>query len=590
MPGIAGIVSLRPSAECERLARTMIAALEHEPFYQSGTCFVPELGIYAGWVAHEGSHAACQSALTPGAPVSAVMSGECLADDGEVGVASLYQSQGDDAIRGLNGLFSGLLVDRRQQRALLFNDRFGLERIYGHEAKDALYFASEAKALLRVVPELRAFDERGVEQLLAFGCTRDWKTLYRGVSLLEGGSLWVLTRGAVHRGRYFDPSEWEAQPGLDAAGFETAFQETFSAILPRYFGRRRRVGISLTGGLDTRMIMACLPHLPATPVCYTFSGRTDRTLDERIAGRVATTCGLEHRTLRIGDDFLTGYAGQVDRTVYATDGCSGATGAHEVYFNAQARQLAPVRVTGNYGSEVLRSMSTFKPLGLSASLLDPDVAHRVGVVAGTPLASGTHPVTFSAFREIPWSLFGNLAAGRSQVTFRTPYLDNDLVALAFRAPAEVRRSADPALRLIGTCDARLGRIPTDRGLVSGDSGVAHRLRRLFAEVTFKLDYLHKEALPSWLSAADPLIASLGKTGILGLHKYLPFRQWFRQELAGHVRQVLTDPHTARLPYWNRATLGSIAADHISGRRNHVREINAVLTLEAIDRLLLRPSA
>ena len=66
----------------------------------------------------------------------------------------------------LNGLFSGLLVDRRRNLALLFNDRYGIERIYYHETPAALYFASEAKALLRVLPELRAFDEEASGHLM----------------------------------------------------------------------------------------------------------------------------------------------------------------------------------------------------------------------------------------------------------------------------------------------------------------------------------------------------------------------------------------------------------------------------------------
>jgi hypothetical protein len=57
-----------------------------------------------------------------------------------------------------------------------------------------------------------------------------------------------------------------------------------------------------------------------------------------------------------------------------------------------------------------------------------------------------------------------------------------------------------------------------------------------------------------------------------------------------VRAVLTDPRTLRLPYWNRATVESMPQAHLAGRTNHTREINAVLTLEAIDRLLLRASA
>jgi len=37
----------------------------------------------------------------------------------------------------LNGRFQGLLVDRPSGTALLFNDRYGLHRLYYHEAADA---------------------------------------------------------------------------------------------------------------------------------------------------------------------------------------------------------------------------------------------------------------------------------------------------------------------------------------------------------------------------------------------------------------------------------------------------------------------
>ena len=71
----------------------------------------------------------------------------------------------------MNGLFSGLLIDKRQKKAVLFNDRYGIERIYYYEADGDFYFASEAKALLRILPQARAFDEEGVAQFLAYGCT-----------------------------------------------------------------------------------------------------------------------------------------------------------------------------------------------------------------------------------------------------------------------------------------------------------------------------------------------------------------------------------------------------------------------------------
>jgi asparagine synthase (glutamine-hydrolysing) len=564
----------------------MVASMMHEPFYESGTCSAPDLGVYAGWTAHRTSAAARQCASEAHQDISVVLAGECVGDEHPC-LASLYSQHGEAFVRRLNGQFSGLVVDRARRHAVLFNDRFGLERLYVYKAPDAVFFASEAKALLRALPEARSFDDEGTAQFLAFGCTRDWRTLFRGVSLLEGGTVWSFANGTSQRSRYFVPSEWESQPVLSEDAFEEEFVRTFRKVLPRYLGSGDGIGLSLTGGLDTRMIMACLPHLPAAPVTYTFSGRHERTLDERIAARVAAARGLEHRILRLDDGFLANYRQLVDRTVYVTDGCFGATGTHEIYLNAKARRLAPIRVTGNFGSEVLRSMSTFKPIGLSRELIHADFAPSVSSAEHGANERNAHPVTFATFQEIPWSLFGSLAAGRSQTTFRTPYLDNDLVALAYRAPLASRQSPNAALRLIRENSPALASIATDRGLTSRPTGVAHAMRRAVAEVSFKLDYMHKEGPPHWLKGADPVLGALASAGILGWHKYLPYRHWFRHELNRHVTEVLTDPSMSRLNMLNGGVLPTIARDHVAGRRNYVREIGTALTLESIDRQFLR---
>jgi len=581
-------------AEGERIVRAMVSTMKHEPFYESGLCTVPELGVYAGYTAHRGSSAARQFAQGAHDGVTVILAGECADSENDGAsvaqadaIARLYRQTGDAFVGRLTGLFSGLLIDRPRERALLFNDRYGLERLYVHRAPDAVYFASEAKALLRVLPELRAFDDQGVAQFAAYGCTRGGQTLFRGVRRLSGGTLWSFRDGRCREGCYFEPGEWESQPVLSAPAFESEFRDTFQRILPRYLESDSTIGISLTGGLDTRMIMASLRTSDPAFVCYTFSGQRERTLDERLAAHVAAACGLEHHVLRVGSDYLTNYGRYVDKTVWVTDGTAGALGAHEIYLNSLARRLAPVRLTGNFGSEVLRSVSTFKPTGLSPGLFRPEFSRLVGSVGQSHLSDGAHPVTFAAFRETPWKLFGALAAGRSQVTFRTPYLDNDLVRLAYRAPLESRRSPTAAVRLIEGCNATLARIPTDRGLLGGRNRLLHLMKRASAEVTFKLDYWHKEGLPDWASALEGPLRMLSTVGLLGLHKYLPYRLWFRQELSARLVDVLTDPRTARLPYWNAEFLPAMVRDHIAGRRNFLAEINTVLTLESIDRLLLR---
>jgi asparagine synthase (glutamine-hydrolysing) len=596
MPGIVGIISEGAPVDCKQDLQRMIAAMRHDSSYVADFVAFSDAAVYAGWVAPSGSFAAMHSAYDTAFDIALVFSGECYRDDWEsVSAASWiigeYQKKGDRCFEELNGLFSGLLIDRRRARAFLFNDRYGIERIYIHQSGGAVYFASEAKALLDVLPKLRAFDEEGVEQYLAFGCTMGERTLFRGIDLLPGGSCWRFgPNGLESKSRYFTPSQWEAQEPLTEQQYEAEFGETFQRVLPRYTEHAESVGISLTGGLDTRMVMACLPNSDTPHPCYTFVGQSGLTLDARLAAEVAAVRGFEHQPIRVGSDFLENFGAHLDQTVFVTDGCAGATSSHEIYFNAQARQLSPIRLTGNFGSEIFRSFSTFKPLRLEPRLLSDSQARAVGeVVKGDP-GQGVQPVTFAAFREIPWSLFGLLAAGRSEVTFRTPYLDNELVALAYRAPAAGRLSPLPALRLIEKACPALARISTDRGELVGSSKVRHALSRAFGKATFKLDYLHKEGLPRGLVALDPLLNLLAPFGILGLHKFLPYRRWFQHELAPTIMERIATDRVRTAPWWASGVPEALARAHFSGRGNYVRELNAVLSLEAIDRLFLRVQA
>lgn len=583
MPGIAGIVArARPAQECEGMLARMVEAMRHETFYESGRFSVPEIGVYVGWTAHPSSFAARQARAFHDRGLVGVFAGECFGVEVESELARAYDERGVDVIRNLNGVFSGLVVDRKRRSAQLFNDRYGLERVYFHHTNEALYFASEAKALLAILPELRSLNERGLAELMAFGCTRDDQTLFQGVELLAAGSIWAISPGGTDKARYFTPSQWESVPELTPEAFDEEFVATFARVLPRYVENGTGLGVSLTAGLDTRMIVASLRGLADKPVAYTFSGRTERTLDERIAAAVAGTLGMEHQVLRIGSDFISDYGQQVDRTVYVTDGCFGATGAHEIYLNAKARVLAPIRLTGNYGSEVLRGMSTLKPLGLSPDLFDRDFASLVSAAQQTQMLP-SHPVTFAAFHEVPSGLFGSFSAGRSQLTLRTPYLDNDLVALAYRASASSRQSRASVFKVIESGDPRLATIATDRGVTNRRRSLAYAVRRAWAEATFKLDCMYVDGPPKRLAAFDPIVRAVSKIGARGLHKYLPYRHWFSNELRPYVTRVLTDPGTLRLPYWNIERVGAMVDAHASGRYNYVREINAVLTIESLHR-------
>ena len=58
----------------------MITSMEHERSYTSGCYLIPELGVHAGWIAHEGCFLASQPFVNETGDVVLLFSGECFID------------------------------------------------------------------------------------------------------------------------------------------------------------------------------------------------------------------------------------------------------------------------------------------------------------------------------------------------------------------------------------------------------------------------------------------------------------------------------------------------------------------------------
>ena len=111
---------------------------------------------------------------------------------------------GYEFLEKLNGWFSGVLVDLREQKLVLFNDRYGVNRIYYHENADGFYFSSEAKALLKILPDTRQLNPRSLGEVLCCEAVLQNRSLFSGISLLPEGSAWVFSWGQpVKKKAYF---------------------------------------------------------------------------------------------------------------------------------------------------------------------------------------------------------------------------------------------------------------------------------------------------------------------------------------------------------------------------------------------------
>jgi asparagine synthase (glutamine-hydrolysing) len=580
----------------------MLNSLLHEAFYTAGTWVDEPMGLYVGWVARQGSFADRMPIRNETGDVTLIFSGEEYPDPLTVqrlqAAGHEFETKGPSYLvhqyeegksafpAALNGRFHGLLTDRNLGTATLFNDRFGMHRLYYHESDDSFYFSSEAKAILAVRPELRKIHTKSLGEFVSTGAVLENRSLFERIFVLPPGSAWSFRAGTIEsKLQYFDASEWERQDQLDAEGFYRLLREVFTRNLPRYFVSNEPIAMSLSGGLDTRMILASRNASAWSLPCYTFGSMFRENEDVRVARRVAQACNQSLEVLTAGAEFLSEFQHYAERAVYLTDGCVDVGRAPDLYLNEKAREIAPVRMTGNYGGEILRQVRAFKPEPPTGSLFSSELNPYIDQAADTysRLAVG-HPATFSAFKQAPWHHYGILALEQTQLSMRSPFLDNDLVKAVFQAPLQSLSSSATSLRLIEDGNPALSEIPTDRGLAGKQGSLQMLKSRLLLDFLFKAEYAYDMGMPQWLSRVDHIFAPFHLEKLfLGRHKVFHFRVWFRSPLANYVQDMLLDRTSLSRPYVSRSSVESAIRKHIKGVANYTEEIQKLLTLEILHR-------
>ncbi|MGA8022843.1 MAG: asparagine synthase-related protein [Candidatus Acidiferrales bacterium] len=605
MPGIVGLITKQPREWAEPQLTRMVESLRHESFYVAGTWIDESLGMYVGWVARKNSFSDAMPVRNERGDVVLFFSGEDYPEPGttrrlkERGhefeendgcyLVHVYEED-QDFFKNLNGRFQGLLADRVRRTATLFNDRFGLQRIYIHEAQDAFYFSAEAKAILAVRPELRSTDPQSLGEYIACGCVLENRTLFRGIHVLPPASTWTFRGGALEEKKsYFEPREWEEQEPLDGDSYYNHLRDAFTTRLPRYFNGHEKIGVSLTGGLDTRIIMAWRKAPAGSLPCYTFGSMYRENQDVYLARRVAEICGQPYQVVTVDGECLQQFPHYAERTLYLTDGCVDISRSADLYNNEMARRIAPVRMVGTFGSEIIRGAVMFKPSMPSADIFRPEMLAEVSRAAETYREQlRGHRTSMVAFRQPAAYHFGVLMLEQTQLTLRAPYLDNEIVRTVFRAP-KVEDGEDVRLRLIRDGSPELARLRTDRGLGISNP-IVSALSRGFWEFTFKAEYAYDYGMPQWVAQVDHSLAPLHLERLwMGRHKLFHFRWWYRTILAKYVQEMLLDSRTLARPYLERKGVEAVVRGHLKGNRNYTTEIHRLLSLELMHRLFVDAS-
>ena len=231
---------------------------------------------------------------------------------------ALYELEGIDALRRLDGMFAFALLDRRRGRLHLVRDRLGKKPLYYTTGNGPLLFASELKGLLAGLDTTPALDRQALYDYLTLRYVPAPATPWHGIAKLEPGERLELdlATGGRRLERWWR-LEVAAADGDDPAAPATFERLLLDAVEKRLLASDVPVGVLLSGGLDSSAVAAAAVELGHRDF-HTFSvafadGGAYSELP--FAREVAERIGSRHHEVTIDrDDFLAALPELVHQT------------------------------------------------------------------------------------------------------------------------------------------------------------------------------------------------------------------------------------------------------------------------------------
>lgn len=262
-----------------------------------------------------------QGDLSNQAEISARLEGqgEGRYDSAAAVVAALYCRSGFDVARELRGAFSAAIVDEAQGRLLLITDQLGSYPVYWFKTANELVFAGELRAALRAHPG-PALNARAVADFLKFGFPMGDKTLAAGVELVPAGAVlsYDWKRDAVRCDSYGCLASLFRESGGGRDEYLEDIKGAFAGAMTRATSGAHRYGISLSGGLDTRVLLSALDRKQCRVSSFTLGGRG--CADEVIANQLSRMAKTTHTFVALDDQYLDDLLPTIQRMVSLTDG------------------------------------------------------------------------------------------------------------------------------------------------------------------------------------------------------------------------------------------------------------------------------
>ncbi len=265
----------------------------------------------------------------------------------------LYKIHGTDFVKKLDGTFNIIIYSKENKDLNIYNDSYAFNKLYYKNTEEnELYFGTNIKSVLLIdkiinqrFPKIEAYS---LLELCWFGHFLKENTLFTSVKCLSFASNLYFKNELLDIKSYWFP-KFKINKQREKVNYTNKIINAMLTSIKRMFeminDQDETVGISLSGGLDSRMMTAAVEKIGLKPQTYTYGDRSSRDLI--LGKKVANSLGLKNIQIKL-DDYTISYGRK-----FAVWQCEGETwGIGPVYHKELIHNNIKYKVTGVCGGDL----------------------------------------------------------------------------------------------------------------------------------------------------------------------------------------------------------------------------------------------
>lgn len=205
-------------------------------------------------------------------------------------IIEMYKKNGETFFNEFRGSFSGIFIDKKSNKKLIYTDHIGTKPIFYHNDN---IIASDIKWIVEILRNNKksySFDQIGAYCLLTYGFMIDKMTLIKEVKRLLAGNYIILENTNQDIKEYF---KLENIPNTEEKDEEIVenIDKLFKQAIEREVSKNYEYGYEdlapLSAGLDSRMTVFGLSKNKKTNNLLTFTYSESNYFDEKTPKKIA---------------------------------------------------------------------------------------------------------------------------------------------------------------------------------------------------------------------------------------------------------------------------------------------------------------